>query len=158
MLAAFTRATAPQRRIYLARDYDTDTMIRTFERDAIGLIEKYPDVQFDIYFPPYSILQFVAMRDFSPATLQIVYKANSIMLRRLSQFSNVKVYDFREAKEITHDLNNYSDMIHHSPAIDRKVLALIAADKYRVNRAAPEASLERLKSQIEAYRIGEVAR
>jgi hypothetical protein len=56
------------------------------------------------------------------------------MLRRLSQFSNVKVYDFREAKEITHDLNNYSDMIHHSPAVDRQVLALIAADKYRVNR------------------------
>jgi hypothetical protein len=158
MLAAFTRATAPQRRIYLARDYDTDAMLRTFERDAIGLIQKYPDVEFDIYFPPYSILQFVAMRDFSPATLQVVYKANSIMLQRLVQFSNVKVYDFRGAKEITHDLNNYSDMIHHSPAVDRQVLEMIAADGYRVNPAAPEASLERLKSQIEAYRIGAVER
>jgi hypothetical protein len=155
MMAAYTRATAPQRRVYIAEGYDTDAMIRTFERDAIGLIEKYPDVEFDIYFPPYSILQFVTMRDFSPATLQIVYKANSTMLRRLSQFPNVKVYDFREAKEITHDLGNYSDIIHHSPAIDLKVLALIAADKYRVDRAAPEASLERLKRQIEAYRVGE---
>jgi len=42
------------------------------------------------------------------------------MLRRLGEFSNVKVYDFREAREITHDLNNYSDMIHQSPAIDLK--------------------------------------
>jgi hypothetical protein len=49
-------------------------------------------------------------------------------------------------------------MIHHSPAIDRQVLALIAADKYRVDRAAPEVSLQRLKSQIEAYRIGGVER
>jgi hypothetical protein len=155
MLAAFTRGTAPQRRIYLAEGYDTDAMIRSFERDAIGLIEKYPAVEFDIYFPPYSILQFVAMRDFSPATLQIVYKANGAMLRRLAQFPNVKVYDFREAKEITHDLNNYSDIIHHSPAIDRQVLALIAADEYRVNPAAPEASLQRLKSQVEAYQVGE---
>ena len=48
-------------------------MVRNFERDAIGLIEKNPDVKFDIYFPPYSILQFVAMRDASPATLKIVY-------------------------------------------------------------------------------------
>ena len=39
---------------------------RTFERDAIGLIEKNPDVKFDIYFPPYSILQFVAMREPRP--------------------------------------------------------------------------------------------
>jgi hypothetical protein len=158
MLAAFTRATAPQRRIYLTEGYDNDELVRNFERNAIGLIEKYPDVEFDIYFPPYSILQFVAMRDFSPATLQVVYKANSYLLRRLSQFPNVKVYDFREAKEITHDLNNYSDMIHHSPAIDRQVLALIAADKYRMDRAAPEASLQRLKQQVEAYRVGEVER
>jgi hypothetical protein len=158
MIAAFTRATAPQRRIYIAEGYDTDAMMRSFERDAIGLIQKYPDVEFDIYFPPYSILQFVAMRDFSPATLQVVYKADSAMLRRLSQFPNVKVYDFREAKEITHDLNNYSDIIHHSPAIDRQVLEMIVADKYRVNPAAPDASLQRLKSQIEAYRIGETER
>ena len=48
-------------------------MAQNFERDAIGLIEKNPDVKFDIYFPPYSILQFVAMRDASPATLKIVY-------------------------------------------------------------------------------------
>jgi len=158
MMAAYTRGTAPQRRIYIAEGYNFDEMVRNFEHDAIGLIEKYPDVQFDIYFTPYSILQFVAMRDFSPETLQIVYKANSYMLRRLSQLPNVKVYDFREAKEITHDLNNYSDIIHHSPAIDLKVLSMIAADKYRVDRAAPEASLERLKRQIEAYRVGETER
>jgi hypothetical protein len=155
MMAAYTRGTAPQRRIYIAEGYNADEMVRNFERDAVGLIEKYPDVEFYIFFPPYSVLQFVAMRDFSPETLQVVYRANSTMLRRLSQFSNVKVYDFREAKEITHDLNNYADIIHHSPAIDLKVLGLIAADKYRMDRAAPEASLERLKSQIEAYRIDE---
>jgi hypothetical protein len=115
-------------------------------------------VEFDIYFTPYSILQFVAMRDFSPATLDIAYRTNSSMLRRLSQFPNVKVYDFRDAKEITHDLNNYSDMIHQSPAIDLKVLEMIAADKYRVNPAAPDASLQRLKSQVDAYRIGDIER
>jgi hypothetical protein len=145
MMAAFTRATAPQRRIYIAEGYNHDEMLRNFERDAIGLIEKYRDVEFDIFFPPYSILQFVAMRDFSPGTLQIVYRANSYMLRRLAQFPNVKVYDFRD----------YSDIIHHSPAIDLKVLALIAADKYRMDRAAPETSLDRLRQQIEVYRVGE---
>ena len=47
-------------------------MLRHFERDAVGLITRHPDVTFDIYLPPYSILQFVAMRDASPATLKIV--------------------------------------------------------------------------------------
>ena len=114
MVAAFTRATAPQRRIYLTEGYNEDEMVRNFERDAIALIEQHPDVTFDIYFTPYSILQFVAMRDFSPATLEIAYRANSYMLRRLAQFPNVKVYDFRDAKG---DHARSQQLFRHDPSI-----------------------------------------
>jgi hypothetical protein len=63
-----------------------------------------------------------------------------------------------EAKQITHDLSNYGDVIHHSPAIDLKVLSLLAEGKYVVDRAAPTTSLERLKAQVEAYRFDNVER
>jgi hypothetical protein len=62
------------------------------------------------------------------------------------------------AREITHDLGNYGDVIHHSPAIDLKVLSLLAEGKYAVDRAAPTASLEALKAQVEAYRVDNVER
>jgi hypothetical protein len=133
-------------------------MIWRFEQDAIGLIEKNPDVKFDIYFPPYSILQFVAMRDTSPATLKIVYDFSTCAASRLLQYPNVSLHDFRAAREITHDLNNYADVIHHSPAIDLKVLSMLAEGKYVVDRAAPTAPLEHLKAQIEAYRIDDIER
>ena len=68
-LAAFRAATDPARSGALAKGYDYEAMVRNFEHDAIGLIEKNPDVTFDIYFAPYSILHFVALRDASPATL-----------------------------------------------------------------------------------------
>src|SRR3982074_939991 len=114
-------------------------MVKTFDRDAIGLIENNPDVKFDIYFTPYSILQFVAMRDASPATLKIVYDFSNYASRRLAQFPNVRLFDFRVAKEVTHDLTNYGDVIPHSPAIDLKVLSWLAAGDYVVSRAAPTA-------------------
>jgi hypothetical protein len=66
---------------------------------------------------------------------------------------NVRLYDFRAVKEVTHDLENYGDVIHHSPAIDLKVLSWLAESKYRVEPSAPLASLEQLKSQVEAYRL-----
>ena len=44
-------------------------------------------------------------------------------------------------------------MIHHSPAIDLKVLSLLAERKYVVDPDAPLASLEQLKAQVEAYRL-----
>jgi hypothetical protein len=156
-MAAFTRITDPVR-AHLAEGYDYDAMVRVFEQDAVSLIEKNPDVKFDIYFAPYSILQFVAMRDASPATLKAVYDFSAYALPRLTQFPNVTLHDFRVASEITHDLNNYGDVIHHSPAIDLKVLSLLAEGKYAVDRAAPTASLDRLKAQVETYRVGDIKR
>lgn len=152
-MAAFRRIIDPVRSSYLAEGYDYGPMARNFERDAIGLIEKNPDVKFDIYFPPYSILHFVAMRDASPATLKIVDDFAAYANQRLTQFPNVRLYDFREAKEVTHDFANYGDVIHHSPAIDLKILESLASGQYLVDRTAPLASLDRLKAQVEAYKV-----
>ena len=93
------------------------------------------------------------MRDASPNTLRIVYDFSAYAAPRLLSFPNVRLYDFREAKEITHDLNNYGDVIHHSPAIDVKVLAMLGQGKYRLDSSAPLASLDRLKAQVESYKV-----
>ena len=75
------------------------------------------------------------------------------MRERLTQLPNVRLYDFRAIKEVTHDLDNYGDVIHHSPAVDAKVLSWLARGEYRVDPKAPLASLEELKAQVEAYRV-----
>jgi hypothetical protein len=157
-VASFTNITAPPRSAYLGFGYDYDAMVRNFERDAVGLIANNPDVKFDIYFPPYSILQFVAMRDASSPTLKIVYDFTAYAAKRLAQFPNASLYDFREVREITHDLSNYADVVHHSPAVDLKVLAMLAERKYLVDPADPTASLQRLKAQVEVYRLENVER
>jgi hypothetical protein len=152
-VAVFRRMTGAARNKDLAEGYDIGAMVRNFDRDAISLIENNPDVTFDIYFAPYSILHFVAMRDASPTTLKIAYDFTAYAFPRLLQLPNVRLHDFREVKDVTHDLGNYGDVIHHSPAIDLKVLSWLAERKYVVDRAAPLASLERLKAQVEAYKI-----
>jgi hypothetical protein len=157
-LAAFKYITDPVRSAYLADGADYDRMVRNFERDAIDLIAAHPDITFEIYFPPYSILQWVAMRDASPGTFEQVYKFTAYVSRRLTSFPNVRLYDFREASDVTHDLNNYADVIHHSPMIDLKVLSWLADGKYLVDPSAPTASLDRLKAQMEAYRVDGVER
>jgi hypothetical protein len=151
--ASFARITDPARAAWLGEGYGYKSEVRNFERDAAALIARHPEVQFDIYFPPYSILQWVAMRDASPATLKIVYDLTEHVARRLTHFPNVRLFDFRAIKEITHDLGNYSDVIHHSPDVDLKVLSMLAKGEYLVDRAAPTAPLDRLKAQVEAYKV-----
>jgi hypothetical protein len=152
-MADFVGITDPSRSAYLAEGYVYDAMVRNFEGDAIGLIGQHPDVRFDIYFPPYSILQFVAMRDAAPAALRIVYGFTGYAAQRLAKFPNVRLHDFRSVKQVTHDLDNYGDVIHHSPMVDRQVLSWLAGGDYVVDPAAPLASLEQLKAQVEAYQV-----
>jgi hypothetical protein len=152
-MAAFGYITDPARSRYLRDDTDYDMKVRVFERDAIGLIRAHPDVTFDIYLPPYSILQWVALRETSPETLQNVYAFSALFCRRLTEFPNVRLLDFRAVEEVTHDLNNYSDVIHHSPDIDLKILDWLAQGKYRVDAETPVESLDRLKAQVAAYRL-----
>ena len=152
-LAAFARLVNPANSAYLVEGYDYHAMVRNFERNAIGLIERNPDVTFDIYFPPYSILQFVAMRDASPSLLGLTYGFSTYAFSRLTKYPNVRLHDFREVESITHDLGNYSDVVHHSPAVDLKVLHMLAERTYVVDPATPLASLERLKAQVNAYKV-----
>jgi hypothetical protein len=152
-LAAFAHITDPVRSRFLGEGYHYDAMVRHFEHDAVGLIARHPDVTFDVYFPPYSILQFVAMRDASPGTLKIVTDLTAHAARRLTQLPNVRLHDFRAIKAVTHDLNNYSDVIHHSPVVDAMVLKWLASGAYRVDSKKPTASLDELKAQVEIYRV-----
>lgn len=152
-LAAFAYITSPVRSRFLGEGYGYEAMVRHFERDAVALITRHPDVSFDIYFPPYSILQFVAMRDASPGTLKIVTDLTAHIAQRLTQLPNVHLYDFRAVKAVTHDLDNYGDVIHHSPVVDAMVLKWLADGKYVVDPKAPLASLDELRKQVEAYQV-----
>lgn len=152
-LAAFAYITDPVRSRFLGEGYGYEAMARHFERDAIGLITRHPDVTFDIYFPPYSILQFVAMRDASPDTLKVVTDLTALIAQRLTQLPNVRLHDFRAIKQVTHDLDNYGDVIHHSPVVDAMVLKWLASEEYRVDPKAPLKPLEELKAQVEAYQV-----
>jgi hypothetical protein len=157
-VASFTRMTDINHRGYLGDLYDYDAMVRNFEHDAVSLIANNPQVTFDFYFPPYSILQWMAMRDASPAALKVIYDFSAYAAKRLAQFPNASLHDFRVAKEITHNLGNYGDVIHHSPAIDLEVLSMLAEGKYLVDRTAPTAPLQQLKAQVEAYRVENIGR
>jgi hypothetical protein len=128
-------------------------MAQNFEQDAVSLIRNNPNVKFKIFFPPYSILHFAAIKTASPATFKIFQRFSRYALIELAKLPNVELYDFRDAAEITHNLDFYLDVIHHSPEVDRTVLANLKSGKGRVDPNDPAASIDRVTSQVEAYQV-----
>lgn len=53
--------------------------------------------------------------------------------------------------EITHNLDNYSDLAHHSPAVGEQVLGFLDRGEHRVAADNPTASLEQLHQQVQAF-------
>jgi hypothetical protein len=159
ILAVFERYTNSVSRIEFPAADDYDMRVRNFERDTMDLIEHNPQVEFRIYFPPYSILHYMTMRDFAPPQiLRTLYKFNTYALHRLVKLPNVKLFDFRDVEEITHNLDNYSDTVHHSPKIDLKLLSFLSTGEYAVDASAAGLSVDRLKKQIETYQINSIRR
>ena len=104
-----------------------------------------------MFVPPYSILQFVTIRDVSPEALQTIYDFSAYAFPRLLSLPNVTLFDFRVAQDITHDLDNYMDLLHYRPMVDQRVLSLLAGGKYRVTRAAPSDFIQRLARQVATF-------
>jgi hypothetical protein len=137
----------------LSSSYDYSAMVRNFEYDAFDLIARHPEVRFTIYFTPYSILHFVVMRDYAPNMLAQTYRFSAYVMTRLSSLPNVTMFDFRDAAEITHDLENYSDLAHHSPDVDAEILRRLARGQNKVAPDEPLASLRRLEKQVADYQM-----
>jgi hypothetical protein len=153
-LAAYTYYSLPGNGQRFSAGFSYDAMVSNFERDAVQLIEGHPETNFTIYFPPYSMVQYAAMRDFgAPDMLSTFYRFSVYALQQLARLPNVTVFDFRDDSDITHNLDNFADAIHHAPAIGVSLLSRMAKGENLVDKADPTRSIERLKRQVDVYKL-----
>lgn len=109
----------------------------------LAVIEKWaaehPETEFDIFLSPYSILFWdKADRQGTTAAMLSVIRQTA---ETLLPYGNVKLYGFLMDREITADLDNYCDYIHHSGDVCRRVLAMLAADEGRLTAENLEETL-----------------
>lgn len=77
--------------------------------------EEHPDVEFRVWFPPYSILYWdLRTRE---GSAEAVITAVEHAARRLMDCGNVSVYCFLDAYDVITDLDNYTDHVHCSGAV-----------------------------------------
>lgn len=92
--------------------------------------QEHPETEFDVFFPPYSILYWDRMT--RKGELEARFASIARAAERLLAYENVKVYAPIFNKEIVTDLDRYCDYIHHSPETCTEVLREIASDEYRL--------------------------
>jgi hypothetical protein len=128
---------------------DLPGMRESFERNLLPLIKANPETEFDLVWPPYSIVvwaDFVQRRqlDVSLAFKRYLFEATRSL-------ANVRLTDLQGVAEITHDLDNYTDLYHFAPAINDWLVDAACNDRHRVRASNVDALERELRAQAQAF-------
>lgn len=96
------------------------------------LFEKYPEIDFYVFFPPYSILYWYDQSQTMDALMEMREK----IVKQLLMYENVYIFDFQSEKNIITNLWNYKDTKHYSPEINDFMTTCFKEKKYIITEEA----------------------
>lgn len=104
----------------------------TLENTLIRFAREYPNTQFILYFPPYSVLNWDQdiRQGLFPRNIELYRMASEMFL----QEENIQLFSFHSDFSTITDLNNYRDTVHHSDRINSLLLQRIHSGEYRLTR------------------------
>lgn len=114
-----------------------------------GWAERYPDTEFIVWFPPYSILFWdqAARQGRTEALLNAIEYACG----RLLAHDNVLVISFLNAQDFVTDLDNYTDHIHYSTRVTTWMAGRMIAGKWRIWPEAYQGQVNELRQFVTGY-------
>jgi hypothetical protein len=132
---------------YSEEHFDYNVLVQRFDASVLPVIhQSVGQVEWLIYFPPYSIGEFIVYEQ--SGVLDTVLKFKRHIVEALSECGNVKLYDFQSSPWIT-NLDQYMDLRHHSHDYNKRIIQSIHDGQYRI-----EASDDggQIKDLVVAYR------
>jgi len=136
-------------------DSSFPAMQLSFNMNILPLIKDNPDVNFIIYYPPYSILRYRSIYEEDPSQFFSELQIKRYIFTCLEGTNNVILYDFQSDKNLNTMLSHYKDFSHHSQAFNDFIIDSIARNdsRYRVAPWNLETMLSDLKEQVETLDV-----
>lgn len=129
-------------------EYEIGQVQRNMDENVLAVVKAHPNVQFILFYPPYSILQHRYFYDKDPAFFDNELYVKQYLFEQVGKQPNVKIYDFQHEQSVTFQLDNYKDLAHHTRKINEWIVDQIAKDNYRVTSETLPAYLAELKRQV----------
>lgn len=99
-------------------------------QNVIALAKENPEVDFYLYFSPYSIYFWDKME--RSGTLEKYLDAEKYAIELLLQCENIHLFSFQTQTDIICNLDNYKDTIHYSPEINSYILSCMKSGENEI--------------------------
>lgn len=106
----------------------TSSKVKQFpsvDRWLLPLFEKYPETEFVLFLPPYSLAYYAEM---SVSEFDQILSLHKYITEETEKYSNVHLYEFTTHLSITTNLANYKSTYHYSESVNNWILENIAND------------------------------
>jgi hypothetical protein len=121
-------------------------MRASFDHNLLPLLRAHPETEFDLVWPPYSILVWVdfAQRD----QLGVTFEFKRYVFEATRELANVHVVDLQAERAITHDLDRYTDLYHFDPAVNEWLVESACRGRHRVDAKSIDEYERQLRQQV----------
>lgn len=125
---------------------DRKNISENITMNVTSLADKYPDVEFYYFFPPYSIFRYLDFENYGVLKRQL--DAEQYIIELILEHDNIHLFSFNTRFDITTDLNNYKDNAHYAEWINSLMLKWMHDGKYQLTR---DNYLDYLEEEREFY-------
>lgn len=133
---------------YFPEDMFIEGLDNNLSANILPVIERYPDTEFILFFPPYSILYWYDYVQNNQ--LEAVMYEYRHFMEKLLEYDNVRLFFFPNMEE-TCNLDLYADTGHYTKEINRYMAEAFVSGKHEIGRDNYEEELKKMKSVIENY-------
>lgn len=100
-----------------------DMIRKNIKENLVNLVNKYPNTEFDFYFPPFNIIYWYDLKQ-NDALYDKIDGVKAV-IEELLPCKNVKLYYFLNESDIITNFNNYKDTVHYSAKVNSFMLKKI---------------------------------
>lgn len=126
-------------------NYDYDVMVENFN-NFLKFLDKNPDIEFKIYFVPYTFVWWYYAEKYNKVNNIIKFKY--YVVNKLLEYKNVELYEFQDDLEISSE-DNYKDILHISPKKSQEIVTRISMHKNKINKKNYDEKIERFFKNLE---------
>lgn len=108
---------------------ETSEVLESFLR----LIHSHPEVEFILFFPPYSLAYHKLQYITNKAEYYEDMRFRKELMKKLIAIKNVKLFDFETDLNTISNLDNYKDLTHYSHIVNKYIVDCIAKNNRLVS-------------------------
>lgn len=111
---------------------DRKNILDNITMNVTSVADKYPDVEFYYFFPPYSAVRYLTF--VNDGALKKQLDAEQYIIELILEHNNIHLFSFNNRTDITTDLNNYKDNAHYAEWINSLILKWMHDGNYQLTK------------------------